>query len=100
MSSLTKNLAFAFGLAVIVWLGYTVFIKDSESTISVQNAQIANEAVRDSQEFLSRLQQLKDIELSRDLFDDPRFSSLVDLRQSVAPETVGRSNPFAELGEQ
>ncbi|MDO8742643.1 MAG: hypothetical protein Q7J45_03900 [bacterium] len=31
------------------------------------------------------------------IFDDPRFSVLVDLTTQVAPETAGRIDPFATI---
>lgn len=94
MSPLIKNLLFALGLAVIVWLGYTVFIKDSDPSLTASNAAVTNQAVQDAQEFLVRLQQLREIELDNSLFSDPRFDSLIDHRQAIKNEPVGRSNPF------
>lgn len=97
MSPLIKNLLFALGLATIVWLGYTIFIKDSELGLTASNSLVTSQAILDAQEFLAKLQQLRVIELDDKLFSDPRFRSLVDHRQVIVDEPVGRSNPFSPV---
>lgn len=98
MSSLIKNILFAAGLALIVWIGYVVFIQDSDPALTASNAAVTNQAVRDAQDFLTRLQQLQSIGLEGRVLSDPRFESLIDLRQSVIEEPVGRPNPFEPIG--
>lgn len=39
--------------------------------------------------------QLGNISFDSSIFSDPRFSSLVDLATPVAPESLGRTDPFA-----
>jgi len=39
--------------------------------------------------------QLGSISFDTNIFTDPRFASLVDLATPVAPESVGRTDPFA-----
>lgn len=97
MSKLLKNIIFAGGFALILWLGYVVFIRDSDPALTASNAQVNNQAVRDAQDFLMKLQQLRTIELEGALFSDPRFNSLIDLRQEVTAEPVGRTNPFVPV---
>lgn len=97
MSKLLKNIIFAGGFALILWLGYVVFIQDSDPALTASNAQVNNQAVRDAQDFLLKLQQLRTIELEGALFSDPRFNSLIDLRQEVTAEPVGRTNPFVPV---
>lgn len=99
MTSLLKNILFALALAVILWLGYTLFFAENDTSRTALNAEVASQAARDTQEFLQTLQQLRDIELNQHIFTDARFQSLVDHRQAVVPEPVGRSNPFAPIGQ-
>ena len=98
MSPLLRNLALALVLALIAWLGYVVFLKDDEEVVSTANSGVINEAVRDGQEFLMRLQQMRSIELEGAVLNDPRFKSLIDLRQDLVAEPVGRDNPFLPIG--
>ncbi len=97
MSPLFRNLALALILALLVWLGYIIFFQEDEVLVSSSNSGVVNEAVRDGQEFLFRLQQVRSVKLNGALFEDPRFHSLLDIRQELVPETVGRENPFLPL---
>lgn len=99
MSSLLKNILFALALAVILWLGYKLFIASDDVSLMPLNAEIVTEASRDTQAFLQTLQQLREITLSGQIFTDARFQSLVDYRQAIIAEPVGRPNPFAPIGE-
>lgn len=101
MSSLLKNLLFALGLALIVWLGYLTFFKNSNDALVSSNGAVASEAVRETQEFLSKLQQLRALEhIKKPIFEDQRFRSLVDFRQHIEEEPTGRENPFAPIDEE
>ncbi len=94
MSPLIKNLLFALVLAVIVWVGYMVFMRESDDIVT---GTTMNEATRDSSEFLIRLRQLESIELRGDILEDARFKSLVNYTQDVLDEPVGRKNPFLPI---
>ncbi len=93
MSGLIRNLLLALGLAVILYLGYVVFIQTDDAATSVSGA-ATSEALLSAQEFLATLQQLKAIELKGDVLSDPRFTSLDDIRKPDIPEDAGRENPF------
>lgn len=97
MSELIKNIIFALVFAVIAYLGYMIFIQDSDPTLTASNAEISNQAVRDAQDFLQKLQQLRTIELKGELFSDARFNALIDLRQDLVDEPAGRPNPFVPV---
>lgn len=98
MSSLLKNILLALGLALILWLGYRIFFATDDAALTENNSLIASEAARDTQEFLTRLQQLRNIKLDATIFADDRFRSFVDHRQEIVDEPVGRTNPFAPIG--
>ena len=51
------------------------------------------------QKFLATLLRLKELNINRAIFDDPTFTSLKDYGVTLIPETPGRNNPFAPLGE-
>ena len=97
MQSLFKNLAFAFSLALLLWLGYIVFFQNSDSAV-VSTA--SNEATVAASAFVAKLAELKEIKLDADsaILSDPRFQSLIDQHQNVDPQPFGRPNPFESTG--
>jgi hypothetical protein len=48
-------------------------------------------------EFQVLVGELQPISFNTGIFSDPRFLSLVDLATPVAPETLGRPDPFAPV---
>ena len=99
MSSLSKNLLFALGLSLILWLGYTVFLKDDGAVVSSQKSIASSEATLEAQNFLAKLRRLQEIDLDGSLFNDSSFASLVNFRQDLVEEPTGRENPFAPVSE-
>lgn len=97
MSSLLKNLLLVLGLVMLLGLGYVLFFRGDGVVLESENARITSEAARDADEYLHRLQQLRQIEIEEALFRDERFESLVDHRQAITPEPVGREDPFAPI---
>lgn len=93
MTPLLKNLILALVLAIIIWLGYVLFFRNQEATVSEDTVEL-NEAIVDGQQFHARLKQLQLVKLEGAVLADPRFQSLIDLRAEVTPEPVGRDNPF------
>ena len=95
MSSLLKNLLFALGFLLIIYLGYVLFFNGSGSGDA--NSAVNNQAALETQDFLVRLQSLRSINLDMSIFDDKRFSSLVNFKQALPDEPTGRKNPFAPV---
>lgn len=99
MSSFIKNLITILGLALIAALGYYLFVLNKDSGIDITDISISNqaEAEAETQAFLRRLNELKNINLSGEIFSDRRFQSLVDFGTPVDPSQIGRENPFAPV---
>lgn len=92
MSPLLRNSLFAVGLALILWIGYTMYfptLPAVESTLSASTP-----ALRNAQTVLVQLRQIEQVNIKTALFVDPRFESLTDFRKEIVPEPVGRENPF------
>lgn len=95
MSPFLKNSLIIFGLAGVAFAGYYMFVLQSDAVIKVDNnTRVSNQAAAETQEFLRRLNELENIAISTELFDDPRFQALVDYSTPIVPTPVGRSNPF------
>lgn len=95
MTPIIRNLAFAFGLALILWVGYILFIKSPDDVVTVDGSMSA--AALEGQAFLASLQRVEGVELHGEILNDARFESLVDLREDIVPEPVGRKNPFLPI---
>lgn len=93
MSSLIQNIIILGGIIVILGLGYYLYTQNSELD-GGGNANIDAQIATDNADFLRRLQELRAIDLSGDIFNDPRFLSLVNFSAPVITEPVGRVNPF------
>ncbi len=93
MSSTLQNLIALLGIVVIGGVGYYLYV--SNSGLEGTTISTANEASIQAAQFLSRLNELKTLNLDDSIFNDPRFRSLVDMRADVMPVPVGRPNPFA-----
>ncbi len=48
-------------------------------------------------QFQMLVSQLQPISFDTSIFSDPKFTSLVDLTMPVAPESSGRTDPFAPV---
>jgi hypothetical protein len=98
MSPLIKNVGLAFALALVLWLGYILFLKDDTPVITEDPTLTA--AIRDGQEFLAHIQELDQMQLDGAILRDTRFESLNDFTLEPASEEVGRENPFAPIDAQ
>ena|SRR3989344_6029087 len=49
--------------------------------------------------FQTLLSELQPVSFNTNIFSEPRFMALVDLATPVAPETVGRLDPFAPVSD-
>ncbi len=94
MSTLLKNLLIALGLAIIIFVGYATFVRDSEDDRYLQSPS-SPEAELESQQLLSMLNELKSLNVSGEVFTDPLFLSLKNISMDLGEETSGRPNPFA-----
>lgn len=97
MSNLLKNLLIVLGLAVIMFVGYVVFIKGEDMDESLLDANSAGslQAELETQRLLGLLNELKALDIQGEVFTDPIFLSLQDFRKDLGDEPSGRSNPFA-----
>ena len=94
MTPLLRNILIALVLGGILYVGYLVlFPRDelaSEDTLTLTTA-------AEARAFLLRLQTLRAVDFNTELFDEPRFQSLIDYRVMLPQETAGRENPFAPV---
>jgi hypothetical protein len=99
MSNLLKNLLIALGLAILLFVGYVVFIRSDEEDQYLSGADnpASVEADLETQELLATLNELRSLNVEGSIFTNPLFLSLKDFRNDLGEEPSGRSNPFLPI---
>lgn len=97
MSGFLKNATVIIGLIVIAGLGYYLFLMQQDENVTLESQNTVGEARLASARFIRELNAIQSLEISTNLFSDPRFRSLVDFSRPVLPLPVGRDNPFAPV---
>ncbi|HBV01429.1 MAG TPA: hypothetical protein DEF00_03500 [Candidatus Taylorbacteria bacterium] len=92
-------LAFLFMVVLlIVFLFYSLSNKRSDSG-EITTLPISPLDAKLGRELLAALAKLKSTKLDKTIFDDPVFNSLKDFGVEIAPQPIGRRNPFASFEE-
>ncbi len=96
MTNLFKNLLIALGLAILLFVGYIVFVKDDAGGdyLNDQGNSTSVEAELETQQLLATLNELRALNVNGEIFTDPLFLSLKDFRNDLGDEPAGRPNPF------
>lgn len=79
-------------VAVILWWGYTTFIKSPADIIEKPGSQ---ELV--GKDVIETLKRLKGLTLDGSIFLSPEFQNLKDFNLIIPEQPVGRVNPFAPI---
>ena len=79
---------------VIGFFGFYFFKNEPEPILSETTAAAVS---LEGQKILSALNELEDIRISREVFDDSVFKDLIDFSLAVNEELKGRPNPFAPI---
>ena len=92
-----KNVIAITVVVGLAFVAYSLLFQNGEEDALVASKPEEGGAVVE-RELVSLLLTLRSIELDGSLFEDPAFFALEDFGQDIAPEPVGRRNPFAPLG--
>lgn len=82
------------GLLVVAAAGYMLFAKGDSAPGVTVDGEPGSEA---ETAFLNLTAEIDSIRFDTEVFEDPRFAALVDIRTTIVPETSGRPDPFAPL---
>lgn len=103
MGFIKKHLTIILTILVLagLFLLYQMFFSGGRVPNELLTAETGDGAIASAagQELLALLEQLRAIELDETLFADPVFRNLQDFRFELVPEPVGRSDPFAPIGQ-
>ncbi len=99
-----KKIIIIIAVLIIVFLAYS-FISggstDNEQDLLTSSNTTQGQTTQSrivGNEIIAALNQIQTLNLSRDIFDDPVFRSLVDRSRPIPAEPVGKSNPFSPIG--
>jgi hypothetical protein len=95
MSTRTKIIFAVLAAGVVLVGGYLVFFPQNAGTSALSTTSAPASAAE--AQFLNLAGQIGSITFDTSIFNDPRFTSLVDIHTAVLPEAMGRKDPFAQL---
>jgi hypothetical protein len=97
MNPLLKKILVGVGIAAVLFVLYRVFlVKEPEAPLSSETP--SGLPAEQGGDLLSLLLELKSITLADAIFSDSAFQTLQDFTVKLAPEPIGRRNPFAPIG--
>lgn len=100
-----KKIIIILIVLVIVFLGISFIrggsVENDDSDLLVSsNVNVENQAQLVSNEIVSALNQIQNLKLNKDIFEDKVFQSLIDRSQEIPEEPIGKTNPFSPIGRQ
>lgn len=95
MMSVLKNMFVIIGLLLVAGLGYYLYQGNESLVGGHETGGLQVEA--ESEDFIRRLEMLKRISIDKELFTDPRFTTLRSFATPPPILPTGRSNPFQSV---
>jgi len=105
MTPKLKKIIVGLIILVIVFVAYAILKPDPTNEVLIGNRGAVVGGVSDQQarvlgaQISQALLKIDQIKLDRSVFENPIFKSLEDRSQNIEPEPIGRTNPFAPLGD-
>ena len=88
-------------IALVVVIGFTGWYAlrgGSGSAELLETQDLTTPTSEADRDLVTTLLELRSVSLDGNIFNDPAFRALADFGSQIVPEPVGRSNPFAPLG--
>jgi|SRR6185503_17454811 len=98
MSFIKQNLLFIIGAVIVLGGLFYYFTNSNSGSGALLTSSTSSGTSPATQQLLTSLSNLHTITLDNSVFSDPVFVSLTDFGVQIAPENVGRGNPFAPFG--
>jgi len=89
-----SNTTIVFIATLVVAIGAYWYFSTGTEQLPLTPGTGGNQAQTQFQALVSELQP---ISFNTDIFSDPKFNALIDLRTPVIPESSGRLDPFAPV---
>ena len=94
-----KKIIIGLVAVIVLFVLYSMFFAEEpqgEELLVSSNQTVQAQIV--GNEIVAALNQIQTLKLSRDIFEDPVFRSLIDRSIPIPEEPVGKSNPFSPIG--
>lgn len=91
-----KTILIFVGVVVALYVGYAIFFAGSSDPALTSQVVAPQEVGSD---LLNTLLTLRALSLDDAVFASPSFQSLLDFSKPIPPLPIGRTNPFAPLGQ-
>ena len=88
-----QNIIMIAVIVIAAFIAYSYFFAPKDEAVLTQESATTQSDV--DKELIALLFELKAISLDDAIFSNPQFQSLQDFSQTLVPEPVGRTNPFA-----
>lgn len=99
MTKTVKQIIIAIVVIIVIFIGYRMlFPGEGSSETTLVTDQPASVQIADSQVILALLDKLDKIKLDDSVFSNKVFVGLVDFSRPIAPQAIGRQNPFLPIG--
>jgi hypothetical protein len=98
MAYLLKNLLIVLIITLVLGAGYYFIVRKGTDEFSA-GSNIDTPVYQQTEKILRDTQRINEFKLSEndDIFEDQRFTSLVDTRVTLKDVTPGRKNPFVPV---
>lgn len=105
MTPKLKKIIFTIIGLVLLFLIYAIFLKPDPTSDTLVTGRTNTSAVTSQEarilgsQISQALLKIEQITLDRSIFDNRIFNSLEDRSRAIVDEPIGRTNPFAPLGD-
>lgn len=96
MSSFLQNTLILLGLVAVAGVGYFAYTQGGFGLVTTPTDTLSLQNQRNAQDFLRKLNELEQIDVTAELFVRERFRTLIDFSVPYPTLPTGRDNPFAE----
>lgn len=96
MSSTLKKLLIGLGIVVVSSGVYFLYSSQSDTEV-VAYAPVSGDVKIKTEKILNDIQRVDGYITSVEVFEDPRFTSLIDYSVSIPDVETGRPNPFQPI---
>lgn len=98
MGKTATNLSIVLGIVTVAYAGYYFYTQKIPVLSEFQvNQQTLDNMLNNTKVFITHRDTLSRVRLDYSFFEDERFLSLQNFRTPVPDQSIGRSNPFAEI---
>lgn len=100
MTPKLKKIIITLVILALLFVVYAVFIKKDPTSQALLNTDaISPEAQAIGSQISQALLRIEQIKLDKTIFNNDIYKTLVDRSEPISDEPIGRSNPFAPIGD-